>query len=118
METKKTESQIGEFIKEVESLSKEKLNETKGYLIFTYGELEEGKQENGYTITGKLSNIAECMYSCMMKNPTLANVVMAAANAVAQQRFIEAKMMNAESPATPEESIKKPSKRKSKKIYS
>jgi hypothetical protein len=52
----------------------------------------------------------------MMKNPTLANVVMAAAGAVAQQRVMQ--MMPSEKPAAPEESIKKPSKRKSKKINS
>jgi hypothetical protein len=116
METKKTESQIEKFTKEVESLSKERLTGKEGYLIFSYGELGEGRQENGYTIKGSLNNIAECLYSCMMKNPTLANVVMAAAGAVAQQRMMQ--MMPSEKPATPEESIKKPSKRKSKKINS
>lgn len=116
METKKTESQIEKFTKEVESLSKDSLTEKEGYLFFSYGELEDGKQENGYTIHGNVSNIAECLYSCMMKNPTLANVVMAAAGAIAQQRVMQ--MMPSENPATPEESIKKPSKRKSKKIIS
>lgn len=111
METKKTESQIEKFTKDVESLSKESLTENEGYLIFAYGEREEGKQENGYTITGKLSNIAECLYSCMMKNPTLANVVMAAANAVAQQRFMETQI-------AAETSKPKTKGKKSKKVNS
>lgn len=111
METKKTESQIEKFTKEVESLSKERLTGKEGYLIFSYGELEEGKQENGYTIHGNVSNIAECLYSCMMKNPTLANVVMAASGAIAQQRMMQAQIAE-------EASKQKTKGKKSKKVNS
>lgn len=111
METKKTESQIEKFTKEVESLSKERLTGKEGYLIFSYGELGEGRQENGYTIHGNVSNIAECLYSCMMKNPTLANVVMAAAGAIAQQRMMQAQI-------AAEASKTKTKGKKSKKVNS
>lgn len=111
METKKTESQIEKFTKEVESLSKERLTGKEGCLIFSYGELGEGRQENGYTIHGNVSNIAECLYSCMMKNPTLANVVMAAAGAIAQQRMMQAQI-------AAEASKPKTKGKKSKKVNS
>ena len=55
--------------------------------------VENNSQANSFSFTGKLNLVAECLYSCMKKNEILANVVMAAANALAQSRMAEAQML-------------------------
>lgn len=92
METKKTESQIEEFVKGVESLRGDMLNEGKGYMLLAYEELENGAQKNNFSFGGKLNCIAECLYSCMKKNEILANIIVAAANALVQSRMLEAQV--------------------------
>lgn len=112
METKKTESKTEQFVKAVDSLSTNLLaGEKQGYVLFTYNEEENG-QENSFMSRGKINRIAECLFSCMKQNPMLANVVVAASNALVQSRVLESQMKG-ELPATPEEA-KKPKRNKKK----
>lgn len=92
MGTKKNVSQIEMFTQNVESLGTELLNEDKGYLMFVYNEMENGNTESVFASRGKLNCIAECLFACMKQNPVLANVVIAASNAVVQSRMMEAKI--------------------------
>lgn len=116
MKTKKTEPQIENFTKGVDSLGTELLNNNGGYVLFAYNELGEKEQENAFASNGKLNNIAECMYACMKANPMLANVVIAASNAIMQNRMLEAQM-NAEQPVATD-GAKGAGKKKSKKVVS
>lgn len=90
METKKTESQLDKFIKDVEALQKSQLKEGDGFVLFAYSELNNETQENTFAINGRLNLIAECLYACMKNNPMLANIMIAAGNAIVQGRMIEA----------------------------
>lgn len=112
METKKEESKIEKFSKAIDQLSTEVFDDKQGYLLFAYGELEEGKSENTFASRGKLSNMAECLYACMKQNEMLANIVIAATNAIVQGRMIEAQIqqqaMEAEAPTTKKKRTRKP----------
>lgn len=92
METKKAESQIDAFAKAVDSLSGDLLGENNGYILFAYGALGKGLQENTFSVRGKLNAIAESLYSFMKQNPALANVIIAATNAYAQHQVLETAM--------------------------
>jgi hypothetical protein len=92
METKQTESQIEKFSKAVEALDTEMLDDSKGFLIFSYGELEDGTIEASFASRGKLGCMAECLHRCMKKNEMLANIVIAASNAIVQARMMEAQI--------------------------
>ena len=87
METKKTK--LKEFMDEVGAIGSKLPDEDAGYIVFAYKETEEGT-ESAFSSNGKLHYIAECLYSCMKNDPMLANVVMAASNAIAQSRMAEA----------------------------
>ena len=100
METKKEESKIEQFSKAIDQLSAEVFDDKQGYLLFAYGELEEGKSENTFASRGKLSNMAECLYACMKQNEMLANIVIAATNAIVQGRMMEAQIMQEAMEAT------------------
>ena len=109
MENKTKESVIGNFAKEVDTLSETMLDENKGYLLFAYEELGKDEMENSFSSRGKLGQMAECIYSCMKQNPMLANVVIAASNAIVQSRMMEAQI-SAEANA-PKETKKKRTKK-------
>ena len=100
METKKEESKIEKFSKAVDQLSTEVFDDKQGYLLFAYGELGDGKAENVFTTQGKLGGIAECLYACMKQNEMLANIVIAATNAIVQGRMMEAQIMQEAMEAT------------------
>ena len=100
MENKKEESKIEKFSKAIDQLSTEVFDEQQGYLLFAYGELEEGKSENTFASRGKLSSMAECLYACMKQNEILANVVIAASNAIVQGRMMEAQIQQQAMDAT------------------
>lgn len=110
MENKKEESKIEKFSKAIDQLSTEVFDEQQGYLLFAYGELEEGKSENTFASRGKLSSIAECLYACMKQNEVLANVVIAASNAIVQGRMMEAQIQQQamESTTTKKKRTRKP----------
>jgi hypothetical protein len=112
METKKTESTIGSFTKEVDSLSETMLDEQKGYVLFAYGEVGKDELENSFASRGKLGHMAECIYSCMKQNPMLANIVVAASNALVQSRMLEAQI------SAGDEAPKETKKKRTKKIVS
>lgn len=118
METKTTKPQIENFVKEVEALKEKTLGENKGYMLLAYEELENNSQANSFSFNGKISCVAECLYSCMKKNEILANVIMAAANALMQNRMLEAQMM-AETPTDSKDAANiNIKKRRSKKVIS
>lgn len=101
METKKEESKIEKFSKAIDQLSAEVFDDKQGYLLFAYGELEEGKSENTFASRGgKLSSMAECLYACMKQNEMLANIVIAATNAIVQGRMMEAQIQQEAMEAT------------------
>lgn len=84
---------IEEFVKRVDSMKKEMLGDDCGFVILAYQEIDEKQQHNTFAAGGKLSNMAECFVSFMKTEPVMANVVMAASSAIAQQRFVEAQMV-------------------------
>jgi hypothetical protein len=110
MENKKEESKIEKFSKAIDQLSTEVFDEQQGYLLFAYGELEEGKSENTFASRGKLSSMAECLYACMKQNEILANIVIAASNAIVQGRMMEAQIQQQamESTTTKKKRTRKP----------
>lgn len=92
METKKEESKIEKFSKAIDQLSTEVFDDKQGYILFAYGELENGNTESSFASRGKLSCMAECLYACMKQNEMLANIVIAASNAIVQGRMMEAQI--------------------------
>lgn len=100
METKKEESKIEKFSKAIDQLSTEVFDEQQGYLLFAYGELEDGKLENTFASRGKLSSMAECLYACMRRDEMLANILIAATNAIVQGRMMEAQIQQQAMEAT------------------
>lgn len=85
MRTKK--SQVEKFTEKVEAWGKKLLDDNKGYIVFAFEELEDGNTSCGYISKGKMSTMAECLYTCMKQNPMLEYVVMAAGNSLAQTRM-------------------------------
>ena len=100
METKKEESKIEKFSKAIDQLSAEVFDEKQGYILFAYGELENGNTENSFASRGKYTCMAECLYACMKQNEMLANIVIAATNAVVQGRMMEAQIQQEAMEAT------------------
>lgn len=109
METKKTET---EFIRKITDMVKEETGkrtvEKSGLLLVAYDTDKDGIKQHAYVGFGTPANFAECLYSSMMRDPMLANVIMAASNAVAQNRMMEAQMKMA---ASETETKKKKSKK-------
>jgi uncharacterized protein (UPF0128 family) len=88
-----TENKMENFVKKIDETSTELLTDNQGYVMFVYNEVGENKsQENTFSFKGKLSNVAECIYSCMKNNAMLANVIIAAGNAYAHHQVMEANM--------------------------
>ena len=103
MEIKKT---IKDFVADIMASKEEVLNDNNGFLLLAY-EKQGANQENCFCAGGKMNNLAECLYSCMQKDYSFASVILAATNAYAQNKMMEAKM--AEEAAQPKK------KRKTKK---
>lgn len=89
---------IEKFAKSVDSLKNEMLDDKQGYILFAYNERDGKGQENVFASCGKFGNFAEMLFACMKSNPALANIMMAAVNAYAQSRVIDA-AMKSETPA-------------------
>lgn len=89
METKKIE----EFMNKVNSLKAEMLGENNGFVIVGYEEIDDKTQHNSFAVGGKLSCLAECFLSFMKSEPTMANVILAAASAIVQNRMVEAQIL-------------------------
>lgn len=104
--TKKTEQQLKEFVEKVEELRSDLLNEKQGYILFAYDEVDDKSQNNTFSFSGKFNCFAECLFTCMKSNPTLANLVLAASSAVAQSRVVE--MNEQMQQNTPKETTNKP----------
>lgn len=93
METKKTDTTINEFTQKVEALRQEMLGDDCGCVLLTYREIDGKSQQNSFAVSGKLQRIAECFVSFMKSEPTMANVILAAANAIVQQRMLESQIL-------------------------
>ena len=111
METKKNE--IERFVQSVESLSTNLLDDSKGYVVLAYNELENS-QENTFALKAKLHNMAECIYSCMTQNEGFANALIAAANAYVQNRYMAAAALANEQAPEEAPAMKKGRKRTKK----
>jgi hypothetical protein len=88
MKTKETP--IEKFAKGVDSLGKKLLDEKQGYVMFCYSETEDGKIQSHFSSKGKIIHNVECIYACMKTNPMLANIILAAGSAIAQNRLQQA----------------------------
>lgn len=114
METKKDKSK---YIAELQGKLKELTNNTvpakKGFICIAYDKEASADTQNAFFGAGFPADLAECLLGCMQQNETLANVVIAASNALVQKRMLA---VQAQAPTTPEET-KKTSK-KSKKVVS
>jgi hypothetical protein len=99
MENEQTKLQIEEFVDKVNALKEEMLRDKHGFVLFAYEELDKDTQSNSCSASGKLSRIAECFVSLMKSDPAIANVMIAAANAIVQRRVLESQIL-AEAQAT------------------
>lgn len=105
------EKKFEKIFEETTSLLNENVDETCGYLLFGF-ETNNDNVRCGFTTKGSLTGMVECLHSCMKQDPMLANIVIAAANAIAQQRMIEEQMRAeataaAAAPAKPKRNRKK-----------
>lgn len=89
---RKTKTNLEKFSKKVEEWGVKLLDEKKGYILLAFNELEDGSTECGYLTKGKITSMVECLYSCMNTNPMLANIIMAASNALVQTRMAQEKL--------------------------
>lgn len=87
MRTKKTT--VEKFTEKVDALSAKLLDDKQGYVLFCFNEMEDKAMQSYFSSKGNISNIVECMYASMKSNPMLANMMMAACNAVTQVRMQE-----------------------------
>jgi hypothetical protein len=108
----KTESLIEKFAKGVDALRDGMLDDKQGYILFAYNDVDKNGQENIFSSCGRFGNFAEMLFACMKSNPALANIMMAAVNAYAQNRMMESQIN--EAPVEQEASDKK--KRRTKKL--
>lgn len=112
METKKTESQLEKFIKDVDALGAKILkDDDKGFILFAYNELGKGAIESTYAVRGKFNTIVETLFTHMKGDLALANVILAASNAYGHHRMLESQMQA-------EVQTKEPKGKKSKKVIS
>ena len=86
---RKTKTKVEKFTDKVEPWGDKLLGEKQGYIVLAFDELEDGTTECGFLSKGKMTGMAECMFTCMSKNPMLEYVVMAAGNALAQTRMLQ-----------------------------
>lgn len=86
METKK--SDFMKFVDEINSLQDELLDESSGCLVLGYEKLDDESTNNYFSASGRMTLIAECLVACMNKDQGLANVIIAATNAYAQNKMM------------------------------
>ena len=86
---RKTKTKVEKFAEKAEFWGGKLLDEKQGFIVLAFDELEDGTTECTYVTKGKMTGMAECMYTCMSKNPMLEYVVMAAGNALAQTRMMQ-----------------------------
>jgi hypothetical protein len=93
METKKKQS---EFLSEITDKFKEYTGrltaEGKGFILLAYDKNEDGTRQNAFMGEGHPTDVAECIYGCITQNETLASVIIAASNALMQNRVLAAQM--------------------------
>ena len=97
-------AQLKQFADEVNALAAKYFDDDKGFVLFAYSETTDRMQDNMFSIKGKMRQIAECAHSCMMNNPALANVMIAAADGVMQKRLAQ-NMMKSETPIDDQEAM-------------
>jgi hypothetical protein len=86
---RKTKTRVEKFTEKVELWGDKLLKENQGYIVLAFDELEDGTTECGFLSRGKMTGMAESLYTCMKQNPMLEYVVMAAGNALAQTRMMQ-----------------------------
>lgn len=86
---RKLKTRVEKFTEKVEQWGGKLLNEKQGYIVLAFDEFEDGTTECGFLSKGKMTGMAECLYTCMRQNPMLEYVVMAAGNALAQTRMMQ-----------------------------
>jgi hypothetical protein len=107
---------ISELQEKLKELTDNTKPEKKGLICIAYDKEASEDTQNAFLGAGFPADLAECLFGCMQQNETLANVVIAASNALVQKRMLAVQMqMRAQAPATTEDS-KKTSKKKSKKL--
>lgn len=91
MKTKKSNSKYlaeltGDFKKVADRYEGQK---DKGYVFVAYDKDDEDTIANAYHGAGSPVDLAECLYACMKRDQTLANVVITAASAFMSTRAAE-----------------------------
>lgn len=86
---RKIKTTVEKFTEKVEQWGGKLLGETQGYIVLAFDEFEDGTTESGFISKGKVTGMAECLYTCMKQNPMLEYIVMAAGNALAQERMMQ-----------------------------
>lgn len=114
----KARNDKSKYISELQDKLKEFSNNDKparkGFICIAYDKEAGEDTQNAFLGAGFPSDLAECLLGCMQQNETLANVVIAASNALVQKRMLAVQMQMKQEEAQ----RKKSSKRKSKKVNS
>lgn len=103
------------YISELQDKLKEFSNNDKparkGFICIAYDKEASEDTQNAFLGAGFPADLAECLLGCMQQNETLANVVIAASNALVQKRMLAAQMQMKQAEAQTKETKGKKSKK-------
>ena len=92
----KARNDKSKYISELQDKLKEFSNNDKparkGFICIAYDKEASEDTQNAFLGAGFPSDLAECLLGCMQQNETLANVVIAASNALVQKRMLAVQM--------------------------
>lgn len=103
------------YISELQDKLKEFSNNDKparkGFICIAYDKEASEDTQNAFLGAGFPADLAECLLGCMQQNETLANVVIAASNALVQKRMLAVQMQMKQAEAQTKETKEKKSKK-------
>lgn len=103
------------YISELQDKLKEFSNNDKparkGFICIAYDKEASEDTQNAFLGAGFPADLAECLLGCMQQNETLANVVIAASNALVQKRMLAVQMQMQQAEAQTKETKGKKSKK-------
>lgn len=112
METKKDKSKyISELQDKLKEFSNNDKPARKGFICIAYDKEASEDTQNAFLGAGYPADLAECLFGCMQQNDTLANVVIAASNALVQKRTLAAQMQMQQTESQAKEKKGKKSKK-------
>lgn len=111
----KARNDKSKYISELQDKLKEFSNNDKparkGFICIAYDKEASEDTQNAFLGAGFPADLAECLLGCMQQNETLANVVIAASNALVQKRMLAAQMQMKQVEAQTKETKGKKSKK-------